>query len=705
MMLVALALTLGGPTSAQDVPTLSVDPATKRAHVGETFTVSVAIDDAQDVVGYQFMLDFDPGVVALSNPTDGGFLDSPASCTIAGGTASCTALDTPPYDGGASGSGTLVTFDLEVVGTGETALALHNAQVSDVDADTVEPDLEDGLVSSLVELEVVPPDRERSVNVGAFTETVMIHNASDLAGFEFKMDFDPDILQVQDVALTPFLESEGRTVNPALIQEDWDNVKGTLFFAAASLPPGDGPDGSGALVVIDFQAVATGTTTLDLHDSKVYDTTNAEGIPRNLDGVIHVVDEGIQVVPTHSEVFEEESFAIDIQVGDAQDLIGFEFTLGFDETVVNVDDVELGPFITALTTTKVIDNDDGTAFFGAFSLPPGRTADVGTLATVHLTALETDVDVTSALDIMDPAFFNSLGDETIPKDTDGDVLVKNCVPVAIESLVADSSVADPTMLGEAIHFTATVTGTEPISYDWAFDGAGTAADDDTATPSFTYDAAGIYTVTLTAENCGGPVEETVVVRVCDPVAIESLVADSSVTNPTPLGQAVHFTATVTGTEPISYDWAFDGAGTASGHDTATPTFTYDAAGTYTVTLTAENCGGAVEETVVVRVCDAVDLTDLLFDAPVRVNAEVQFTAVATGTEPMTYEWDFGDGTQLGPLSVNVASHTYTETGPYTVTVVASNCSGVSPFTDTISRLVTVEPYRIYAPIIANDFNP
>jgi hypothetical protein len=622
VMLVGLAFTLGGPTSASShKPTLSVDPAAKKAYLGETFTVSVNIADAHDVVGYQFMLDFDPAVIALSNPMDGGFIAEPDlfDCSIAGGTATCTVLETPPYDGGADGSGMLVSFDAEIVGTGTSPLALHNAQVSNSDGETVEdPYLEQGMVTSVVALEVIPSPR--SVNLGTFTEQVMIHNASDLTAFEFKMAFDPDVVQVDDVALGPFLESEGRTVDPGLIQEDIDNVYGDLFFAAASLPTGDAPDGDGVLVEITFNAVMKGDTELDLFDSKIYDDSQppVEMMPVNLDGMIYVVDEGIHVKPMHQEVFEGETFTVDIEVGDAQDLTGFEFTLGFDETLVNVTDIEVGPFLTDVTShTKDIDNVNGTAFFGAFSLPPGDTGETGTLATVHLEALEVDADMTSPLDIMDPAFFDSTGSETVPEDTDGDVLVKNCVPVTINSLVADSS------------------------------------------------------------------------------------AD----NPTPLGDPVQFTADVSGSAPITYDWDFGGAGTATGEDTATPTFTYDAPGTYVVTLTADNCGDPAVETVTVVVCDPVDIFDVDTNSPVELGETMHFTATVSGTPPFGYRWDFGDGTAPVDLTVNVASHTYADVGMYTVTLTAGNCSITNPFTDVYTTTVEVlEPtFQLFIPLIAEDF--
>jgi PKD repeat protein len=92
---------------------------------------------------------------------------------------------------------------------------------------------------------------------------------------------------------------------------------------------------------------------------------------------------------------------------------------------------------------------------------------------------------------------------------DGTVEVSDCTAVMITGLTSNSPVA----LGEAMEFAATVTGSTPYTYMWDFGGAGTATDEDTATPTFTYDAAGTYTVMLTVENACGTDNDSLVVEV------------------------------------------------------------------------------------------------------------------------------------------------------------------------------------------------
>jgi autotransporter-associated beta strand protein len=129
--------------------------------------------------------------------------------------------------------------------------------------------------------------------------------------------------------------------------------------------------------------------------------------------------------------------------------------------------------------------------------------------------------------------------------------------------------------------------TEPGDYDLAtalFDTAG-------LTP-------GIYTTTLIISS-NDPAHPQITIPVtltvpCEAVEIISLTSDS----PVELGATMHFTATVTGSQPIIYTWDFGGAGVRGGTD-ANPTFIYASEGTYTVALTVTNgCGTVMQEIVV-----------------------------------------------------------------------------------------------------------
>jgi PKD repeat protein len=76
------------------------------------------------------------------------------------------------------------------------------------------------------------------------------------------------------------------------------------------------------------------------------------------------------------------------------------------------------------------------------------------------------------------------------------------------------------------------------------------------------------------------------------------------------------------------------------------------------------------------------------NSPVELGQSVEFTNLTTGTVPMTYTWDFGDG--IGTSTETNPAYTYSDIGTYAVTLNAQNPYG----TDSITHSVTVEPVVI-----------
>lgn len=84
--------------------------------------------------------------------------------------------------------------------------------------------------------------------------------------------------------------------------------------------------------------------------------------------------------------------------------------------------------------------------------------------------------------------------------------------------------------------------------------------------------------------------------------------------------------------------------------------------------------------------EAPAVASFIYNSPVRVNQTVEFTNQSTGSEPITYTWDFGDGS---PVSTDTnPTHVYTQQGIYQVTLTATNAAG----TDTYTAPVFVNAY-------------
>lgn len=115
--------------------------------------------------------------------------------------------------------------------------------------------------------------------------------------------------------------------------------------------------------------------------------------PARLPLLSAVADPAIRFDPPASSVAPGAVFAVNVLVDNVTDLGGYEFTVTFNPAVVHVQNVTLGPFLSATGRTTAAlgpdtDNVAGTFTFGAYSF--GSAAGVngtGTVAQVTLQAM------------------------------------------------------------------------------------------------------------------------------------------------------------------------------------------------------------------------------------------------------------------------------------------------------------------------------
>ncbi|MGC9025467.1 MAG: PKD domain-containing protein, partial [Chloroflexia bacterium] len=503
---------------------------------------------------------------------------------------------------------------------------------------------------------------------------------------------------------------------PLEISYDWGWDAGTilwntLLWGYAYIPAGDVwwvweepisgtvPSLSGGDVDIAFTALYTDTTPMPpgTYTATLLLVNNAAEGTQKLPAIMHIVSEFIP--PTAS--FESNSpvclgetmvFTDTSDPGVPDQIIAWAWDLGDGGTSTETNPTHLyaapGTYTVTLTVTQAQTylTDTYSAVVEVLPLPEASFTYAVDELTVTFT--NTSANATSYLwdfgdgitsTLSNPVHtYASEGPYTVTLWATGDcgtddfsaqVVVGNAPVAGFES-------NSPVCLDAPMVFTNTTTGTPPISYEWSFGDGGTSTE---TNPIHTYTAAATYTVILTASNVFGTDAYS--------AEVEVLPRPSAAFTYTTSGLVVTFTNA--SQNATSYLWDFGDGITST---LSNPVHTYASGGTYTVTLTATGPCGRDTAVQVVRISLCVEPSgaDFTFAPPTPLVGEVvTFTGtVVTGTEPLTWEWAFGDG---GVGSGNPAAHTYTAPGDYTVVMTVTNECGQDTATYVVHVAAACEP--------------
>ncbi|MEJ2591276.1 MAG: PKD domain-containing protein [Candidatus Thiodiazotropha sp.] len=248
-------------------------------------------------------------------------------------------------------------------------------------------------------------------------------------------------------------------------------------------------------------------------------------------------------------------------------------------------------------------------------------------------------------------------------------------------------------LGAAVNFSSAGSSDSDGSiaaYLWDF-GDGNSSSE--ANPSHIYAATGSYSISLTVtDNDGATGSDTTSADITgQPSGNLAPVANANGPYSGAAGVAVSFSSagsTDADGSIVSYAWSFGDGATSS---LANPTHTYAAAGSYDVSLTVTDDGGATNS----------DITSASIAAAPNVaptaNANGDYTGVtgspvsffSTGSSDSdgtitAYLWDFGDG---GTSNQADPTHTYSSAGSYTVTLTVTDNNGATG-SDTATATIT-----------------
>jgi len=193
----------------------------------------------------------------------------------------------------------------------------------------------------------------------------------------------------------------------------------------------------------------------------------------------------------------------------------------------------------------------------------------------------------------------------------------------------------------------------------------------------------------------------VILTGCNPRAVETLMIDAPESLETNQSGDFSAMANEDARPPVEYSWDF-GDGTSM--DGTSVEHSFSDAGSYTITVTASNRDGrySVSESASVMVMNppvpAQVLAILTNPTTIDTQTLVEFSANVRGDAPMTYSWNFGDGSSS---STPTAQHTFMSPGEYSVSLELSNEHGM----DARTLDVTVAQFEPAYCSDLSDMNP
>jgi hypothetical protein len=255
------------------------------------------------------------------------------------------------------------------------------------------------------------------------------------------------------------------------------------------------------------------------------------------------------------------------------------------------------------------------------------------------------------------------------------------------------------LVGTTGTFTVNASGTAPLSYQWRFNDAdipGANGSSLTLTGIQTSNA-GNYTVVIT-NIANGVTSSVALLTVWVPPAITA--QPQSVTNVQ--GTMAGLTAGVSGTAPLSYQWLFNGAPLtgATGTNLSIGNIQPTNGGNYS--LVATNLAGTnASALAVVTVWVPPSVPTPPLSQTNVTGTTATFSASASGTTPLAYQWLFNGAPISGATTTNLTVSNVQTTNAGNYTLVATNGAGaitsaVAVLTVTVPPTITSQPQSVAA---------
>ncbi len=260
----------------------------------------------------------------------------------------------------------------------------------------------------------------------------------------------------------------------------------------------------------------------------------------------------------------------------------------------------------------------------------------------------------------------------------GPATTPDAVAPAIQSAPASQTVS----VGSPATFTVSALGTDPLNFEWQRNGvtiAGANAPTYTVPATTTADDGDTFAVIVS--NVVGTAQSPPATLTVMPGPVVPSITTQPANESVTVGQTATFTVTATGTAPLGYQWNKNGTaivGATAPTYTTAATSTGDSGSSFTVTVS--NAAGFVQSTAAVLTVTPVPVAPTITTQPadqaVTAGTAATFAVVATGSTPLSYQWQKGGTAIAGATAASYTTPATATTDDGTLfTVVVSNTAG------------------------------
>jgi hypothetical protein len=266
--------------------------------------------------------------------------------------------------------------------------------------------------------------------------------------------------------------------------------------------------------------------------------------------------------------------------------------------------------------------------------------------------------------------------------TGASVLTITVNPPAVAPSITTQPANQTVTAGQMATFTASATGTAPLSYQWRKNGAnitGATSSSYTTPATTTADSGSTFSVVVT--NSAGSATSNNATLTVNAAAVAPSITSQPANQTVTAGQMATFTVGASGTAPLSYQWRKNGAnitGATSSSYTTPATTTADSGSTFSVVV-ANSAGNATSNNATLTVNAAAvapSITSHPANQTVTAGQTATFTVGASGTAPLSYQWRKNGANITGATSSSyITPATATADSGSTFSVMVTNSAG------------------------------